>query len=152
MELGISPIVTSGLIMQLLAGAKIIEVGDTPKDRALFNGAQKCMQLLFLSFNLPNVKTFNISNNIKQCINLDKCLGSVWNDHHYWPGYCVRDDWHVWRPIRDGCWHLSSHHYSGERQYILTLCFLVYVYCLDKLNKWLIFMINTALWKSFNQL
>merc|ERR1712193_513318 len=31
----------SGLIMQLLAGAKIIEVGDTPKDRALFNGAQK---------------------------------------------------------------------------------------------------------------
>lgn len=42
MELGISPIVTSGLIMQLLAGAKVIEVGDTPKDRALFNGAQKC--------------------------------------------------------------------------------------------------------------
>merc|ERR1719187_1049929 len=41
MELGISPIVTSGMIMQLLAGAKIIEVGDTPKDRALFNGAQK---------------------------------------------------------------------------------------------------------------
>merc|ERR1712213_214392 len=40
-ELGISPIVTSGLIMQLLAGAKLIEVGDTPKDRALFNGAQK---------------------------------------------------------------------------------------------------------------
>ena len=27
--------------MQLLAGAKLIEVGDTPKDRALFNGAQK---------------------------------------------------------------------------------------------------------------
>ena len=47
MELGISPIVTSGLIMQLLAGAKIIEVGDTPKDRALFNGAQKCKLKLF---------------------------------------------------------------------------------------------------------
>jgi len=46
MELGISPIVTSGLIMQLLAGAKIIEVGDTPKDRALFNGAQKCMDIV----------------------------------------------------------------------------------------------------------
>ena len=45
MELGISPIVTSGLIMQLLAGAKLIEVGDTPKDRALFNGAQKCKLL-----------------------------------------------------------------------------------------------------------
>ena len=47
MELGISPIVTSGLIMQLLAGAKIIEVGDTPKDRALFNGAQKCKATIF---------------------------------------------------------------------------------------------------------
>ncbi|KAI1710871.1 glycogen synthase domain-containing protein [Ditylenchus destructor] len=41
MELGISPIVTSGLIMQLLGGAKIIEVGDSPKERALFNGDQK---------------------------------------------------------------------------------------------------------------
>lgn len=41
MELGITPIVTSSLIMQLLAGAKILDVGDTPKDRALFNGAQK---------------------------------------------------------------------------------------------------------------
>lgn len=48
MELGISPIVTSGLIMQLLHGAKIIEVGDTPKDRALFNGAQKC-KYIFIS-------------------------------------------------------------------------------------------------------
>ncbi|CAF96560.1 unnamed protein product, partial [Tetraodon nigroviridis] len=46
MELGISPIVTSGLIMQLLAGAKIIEVGDTPKDRALFNGAQKLFGMI----------------------------------------------------------------------------------------------------------
>lgn len=57
MELGISPIVTSGLIMQLLAGAKIIEVGDTPKDRALFNGAQKCMssQLLHWLFLEPLV-------------------------------------------------------------------------------------------------
>uniref|UniRef100_A0A1A8NLK5 Protein transport protein SEC61 subunit alpha n=1 Tax=Nothobranchius pienaari TaxID=704102 RepID=A0A1A8NLK5_9TELE len=46
MELGISPIITSGLIMQLLAGAKIIEVGDTPKDRALFNGAQKLFGMI----------------------------------------------------------------------------------------------------------
>ena len=36
MELGISPIITSGLIMQLLAGAKLIEVGDTPKDRFVY--------------------------------------------------------------------------------------------------------------------
>lgn len=46
MELGISPIVTSGLIMQLLAGAKIIEVGDTPRDRALFSGAQKLFGMI----------------------------------------------------------------------------------------------------------
>jgi preprotein translocase subunit SecY len=43
MELGISPIVTSGLVMQLLAGSHIIEVDQSLKeDRALFNGAQKC--------------------------------------------------------------------------------------------------------------
>uniref|UniRef100_A0A8C9BV94 Translocon Sec61/SecY plug domain-containing protein n=1 Tax=Phocoena sinus TaxID=42100 RepID=A0A8C9BV94_PHOSS len=41
MELGISPVVTSGLIMQSSAEAKIIEVGDIPKDRALFSGAPK---------------------------------------------------------------------------------------------------------------
>merc|ERR1712142_1186675 len=37
---------TSGLIMQLLAGAKILEVGDTPRDRALFNGAQKLFGMI----------------------------------------------------------------------------------------------------------
>ena len=57
MELGISPIVTSGLIMQLLAGAKIIEVGDTPKDRALFNGAQKCKESFFSNINTSSKKT-----------------------------------------------------------------------------------------------
>jgi len=42
MELGISPIVTSGMVMQLLAGSKIIEVNQSVKeDRALFQGAQK---------------------------------------------------------------------------------------------------------------
>jgi len=42
MELGISPIVTSGLVMQLLAGSKIIQVDQGVKeDRALFQGAQK---------------------------------------------------------------------------------------------------------------
>merc|ERR1712166_1462302 len=42
MELGISPVVTSGMIMQLLAGTKIIDVDQGLKDdRALFNGAQK---------------------------------------------------------------------------------------------------------------
>jgi protein transport protein SEC61 subunit alpha len=43
MELGITPIITSGMIMQLLAGANIIEVDHSLKeDRALFGGAQKC--------------------------------------------------------------------------------------------------------------
>jgi protein transport protein SEC61 subunit alpha len=46
MELGISPVVTSSLIMQLLAGAKLLDVGDSPKERALFNGAQKLFGLV----------------------------------------------------------------------------------------------------------
>lgn len=47
MELGISPIVTSGLVMQLLAGAKIIEVDQSVKeDRALFGGAQKLFGMI----------------------------------------------------------------------------------------------------------
>ncbi|MHA1751203.1 MAG: preprotein translocase subunit SecY [Candidatus Helarchaeota archaeon] len=41
-ELGIGPIVTAGLIMQLLAGSKIIKVDfSDPTDRSLFTGAQK---------------------------------------------------------------------------------------------------------------
>ncbi|CDJ34164.1 protein transport protein Sec61 alpha subunit isoform 1, putative [Eimeria mitis] len=47
MELGISPIVTSGMVMQLLAGSKIIQVDQSLKeDRALFQGAQKLLALL----------------------------------------------------------------------------------------------------------
>jgi protein transport protein SEC61 subunit alpha len=47
MELGISPIVTSGMVMQLLAGSKIIEVDQSIKeDRALFSGAQKLFGIL----------------------------------------------------------------------------------------------------------
>jgi len=47
MELGISPIITSGMIMQLLQGAKIIDV-DTRihEDRALFNTANKALGFL----------------------------------------------------------------------------------------------------------
>jgi len=42
MELGIGPIVTSGMVMQLLAGARLISVDQSNKeDRELFNGAQK---------------------------------------------------------------------------------------------------------------
>ncbi|OQR95792.1 transporter Sec61 subunit alpha [Thraustotheca clavata] len=44
MELGVGPIVTSGLIMQLLAGTKVLEVDQNIKeDRALFSGAQKLL-------------------------------------------------------------------------------------------------------------
>lgn len=47
MELGISPIVTSGLIMQLLAGAKLVDVDlNIKEDRALFNGANKLFGML----------------------------------------------------------------------------------------------------------
>ena len=47
MELGISPIITSGLVMQLLAGSKIIDVDQGLKeDRALFQGAQKLFGIL----------------------------------------------------------------------------------------------------------
>ncbi len=46
-ELGIGPIVTAGLIMQILVGSKIINVnmGD-PEERSLYTGAQKVMSVL----------------------------------------------------------------------------------------------------------
>jgi protein transport protein SEC61 subunit alpha len=47
MELGISPIVTSSMVMQLLAGSKLIDVDQSLKeDRALFQGAQKLFGML----------------------------------------------------------------------------------------------------------
>jgi len=47
MELGISPIVTAGLVMQLLAGSNIITVDQSVKeDRQLFQGAQKLFGML----------------------------------------------------------------------------------------------------------
>ncbi len=51
MELGIGPIVTAGLVMQLLSGSKIINVdfGD-PEDRALFTGGQKVLALFMTAF------------------------------------------------------------------------------------------------------
>ena len=47
MELGISPIITAGMVMQLLHGARIIEVNmQLKEDRALFQGAQKLFAIL----------------------------------------------------------------------------------------------------------
>lgn len=124
MELGISPIVTSGLIMQLLAGAKIIEVGDTPKDRALFNGAQKCRFAVFWNsflhfqdFEDENERTVLLLLLQVYCYIILFC--SVWNDHHHRTGHSVRYDWHVWRPFRDGCWYMLTHHHSGEPKLLL---------------------------------
>jgi protein transport protein SEC61 subunit alpha len=47
MELGMTPIITSGMIMQLLVGAKIIDVNmQSKEDRELFQSAQKLFGLL----------------------------------------------------------------------------------------------------------
>lgn len=51
-ELGIGPIVTSGLIMQLLLGSRIIKVDmSDPYDRAMFSGAQKVLAVFLTIFN-----------------------------------------------------------------------------------------------------
>merc|ERR1711939_789375 len=47
MELGITWVITSGMVMQLLAGSRIIDVDQSLKeDRALFQGAQKLLGML----------------------------------------------------------------------------------------------------------
>eukprot|EP00759_Apiculatamorpha_spiralis_P004172 PhF_6_TR12513/c0_g1_i1/m.19638/K10956/SEC61A; protein transport protein SEC61 subunit alpha len=47
MELGISPMVTSSLIMELLAGVKIIRVDESNKDeKAVFNSIQKLLAIV----------------------------------------------------------------------------------------------------------
>lgn len=52
-ELGIGPIVTAGLIMQLLQGSKLIKVDLTsPEDRALFTGTQKVMAIALTVFQI----------------------------------------------------------------------------------------------------
>ncbi|MEM2876242.1 MAG: preprotein translocase subunit SecY, partial [Candidatus Bathyarchaeia archaeon] len=50
MELGIGPIVTAGLILQLLAGARMIECDfSNAEDRALFTSASKAFSLIFVA-------------------------------------------------------------------------------------------------------
>lgn len=47
MELGVSPIVTTGMVLQLLQGAKVIDVNlDSKEDRVLYMAAQKVVGLL----------------------------------------------------------------------------------------------------------
>ena len=51
-ELGIGPIVTSGLIMQLLMGSKMVNVDmSDPYDRAMFSGTQKVLAIFLTMFN-----------------------------------------------------------------------------------------------------
>ena len=51
MELGIGPIVTAGLILQMLAGSGFIEVNfSDPEDRSLFTGASKMFSVVFTGF------------------------------------------------------------------------------------------------------
>ncbi|MHA1292503.1 MAG: preprotein translocase subunit SecY [Promethearchaeota archaeon] len=51
-ELGIGPIVTAGLIMQLLLGSKLIDVDmSDPYDRAMFSGSQKVLSVFLTMFN-----------------------------------------------------------------------------------------------------
>lgn len=49
MQLGIGPIVTSGLIMQILVGSKLLEIDlSKPRERALFTGAQKLLAIVMV--------------------------------------------------------------------------------------------------------
>ncbi len=51
MELGISPIVTAGLILQVLVGAKLIDLDlSDPEDQRLFTAAEKGLAVLFAIF------------------------------------------------------------------------------------------------------
>ncbi|MEM2854232.1 MAG: preprotein translocase subunit SecY [Desulfurococcaceae archaeon] len=51
MELGIGPIVTAGLIMQILVGAKLIDMDlSNPSDRKKFTAAQKTFAVLLAAF------------------------------------------------------------------------------------------------------
>ncbi len=51
MQLGIGPIVTSGIIMQLLVGANLINLDlQQPRDKALFTGTQKILALVVGTF------------------------------------------------------------------------------------------------------
>lgn len=55
MELGIGPIVTAGLIMQLLVGSKIIDVDfSNPRDRALFTASQKLMAMIWSAIQITS--------------------------------------------------------------------------------------------------
>ena len=101
MELGISPIITSGMIMQLLAGASLIEVDFSLKeDRALFGGAQKCR---FLS---------GLSEHYKRVYSL---VSSVCSHHLSWSGYRLCPHGSLRATQGFGRRHLLVAHHSARR-------------------------------------
>ncbi|OMH79463.1 Protein transport protein SEC61 subunit alpha [Zancudomyces culisetae] len=74
MELGITPIITSGMIMQLLAGAQLIEVDYSLKeDRALFSGAQKLLALL-ITFGSATVAVMTGTYGVPSSLGAGICL------------------------------------------------------------------------------
>src|SRR5208283_4350150 len=51
MELGIGPIVTAGLILQVLAGSKMVNIDmSNPEDRSMFTSASKILSVLMTVF------------------------------------------------------------------------------------------------------
>src|SRR5512136_2913892 len=51
MELGIGPIVTAGLILQVLAGSKMINIDmSNPEDRSMFTSASKILSVVMTVF------------------------------------------------------------------------------------------------------
>jgi len=76
-ELGIGPIVTAGLIMQLLLGSKIIKVDmSDPYDRSMFSGSQKVFAMFLTIF---NIVAYIIGGAFGPCI---FTVVSCWNGYH----------------------------------------------------------------------
>jgi len=94
MELGITPIVTSGMIMQVLAGAGILEVDQSVKeDRELFNGAQKgkiCIFFFFSSF----LFLLPVSPIVPSSFPY-----SVGHGHHHWTGFHLCHERTLWHAL-----------------------------------------------------
>jgi len=58
-ELGIGPIVTGGIVMQLLVGGKMINIDYTnPEDRVLFQGTQKILVIVLTLFEAFTLSRF----------------------------------------------------------------------------------------------
>ena len=109
MELGITPIVTSGMIMQLLAGANLIDVDFSLKeDRALFSGAQKREFFFFFSPLVSLPRSYHFTSRLT--------LFCSFRPHHF-PGTSHRFRSHrALRPAqRHWCWRLPPPNHPTHR-------------------------------------